>query len=58
MALSDCVDCWETPCVCGKYWKEYNNDKLVDYILTVVAKKSRQDALLILRSVLEIKYNE
>lgn len=29
MALSDCPECWETPCVCGY---EYKNDSL-DYLI-------------------------
>lgn len=23
MAMSDCGDCWSTPCVCGKEWPDW-----------------------------------
>lgn len=30
MALSDCPDCWETPCVCGNDYKRWPTRKVVD----------------------------
>jgi len=56
--MSDCLKCWETPCVCGEYWKNYTNDRLVEYILSVIEKKTRQDGIMILKYALECKYDE
>jgi len=28
MALSDCVNCWETPCVCGHDYKDWSEEKI------------------------------
>jgi hypothetical protein len=26
MALSDCPKCWDTPCTCGHYWRDFSNE--------------------------------
>ena len=32
MSLSDCVKCWETPCVCGHDYKDWSEQRLEDHI--------------------------
>jgi hypothetical protein len=32
MALSDCVNCWETPCVCGHDYQNWSTQRLEDQI--------------------------
>ena len=58
MSLSNCPECWDTPCMCGEYWKDWSNDKLAEYIVSVVAKKSRQDGIIILDYAKTLKYEE
>ena len=36
MALSDCVDCWETPCVCGGEYKDYSDARKLELIKAVL----------------------
>ena len=38
MSLSDCSECWETPCVCGHMYKDYSEEKLVKLMRTMVSK--------------------
>ena len=35
MALSDCVKCWETPCVCGHDYKSWSVERLTEFIKTL-----------------------
>lgn len=32
MSLSDCIKCWETPCVCGHEYKDWSVEKLEEFI--------------------------
>jgi hypothetical protein len=32
MAMSDCYNCWETPCSCGWDYKEWSNKRLIEQV--------------------------
>ena len=32
MSLSDCPECWETPCICGHKYQTWSEDKLRKHI--------------------------
>ena len=36
MALSDCPKCWDTPCVCGHTYKNYNSKSKAQLIASAV----------------------
>lgn len=45
MAMSDCIDCWETPCCCGSDYKNWTLKRLDEQILMlqrVRANKERE----------------
>ena len=44
MALSDCIDCWDTPCVCGTEYKHWSIERLeaqIKMLQGVIDKKKR-----------------
>jgi hypothetical protein len=54
MALSDCEKCWDTPCQCGWYFREYDTHQLAAYIAKIVQYRSKLDASLVLAEAIEI----
>lgn len=36
MSLSDCVHCWETPCICGYEYRKMNWEDRINLALTVL----------------------
>lgn len=47
MAMSDCIDCWETPCCCGtgySHWSVKRIKEQIEMLQGVLAKKEKQDA--------------
>lgn len=42
MALSDCIECWDTPCICGYDYRSWSEEKL-------------QSQIKMLQNVLELK---
>ena len=59
MSLSDCSECWETPCVCGYGYKDYTNDKLIKLIVSMLIYKSKGDKIVIIEEVNnKIKYTK
>jgi hypothetical protein len=45
MALSDCVDCWETPCTCGtgyKHWDIKKIQNLIEVLKKVIEEKKKK----------------
>ena len=39
MSMSDCVECWETPCVCGYGYRDWDDESIDDLIDTLNAVK-------------------
>ena len=37
MALSDCINCWDTPCTCGWDYLPWSEDRLQKLIVTLSA---------------------
>lgn len=35
MALSDCVNCWDTPCTCGWNWLFWSDARLEEMVKTL-----------------------
>jgi hypothetical protein len=45
MSLSDCPECWETPCVCGHQYRNYHLPtlyKMRDMFQCLIDKKERE----------------
>lgn len=43
MAMSDCIECWETPCACGHGYREWSDKRLaslIDVLKAELAKKA------------------
>jgi hypothetical protein len=51
MSLSDCIDCWETPCVCRK--GVYSFKKRVELVEDALANLSEEQVDAVLGCVLE-----
>jgi hypothetical protein len=58
MALSDCEKCWDTPCGCGWYFKNYGIDGLSEYILRITGYRPKKDRKQILQKALELLEKE
>jgi len=52
MALSDCPHCWETPCVCGYYYRNYDPDRLSEIVVSIVTHFPQEEAELIIEDAL------
>jgi hypothetical protein len=45
MPLSDCIDCWDTPCVCGTEYKHWSIERLeaqIKMLQGVIDKKKQE----------------
>ncbi len=45
MSMSDCSECWETPCVCGNEYKDWSLEELKEFrkmISKVIAEKESE----------------
>ena len=53
MALSDCMKCWETPCVCGYDFKNnprYSSpESMANYIVDILGYRSKSELTSILK---------
>ena len=46
MAMSDCVKCWSTPCVCGhnyEHWSEQQLREQIEMLQRVLTRKQGND---------------
>jgi hypothetical protein len=39
MALSDCPKCWDTPCTCGHYWRDYSLEAKKKQVEAIMGEK-------------------
>jgi len=53
MAMSDCPDCWSTPCVCGSDYKNYRIKQAANLIAAVLKYRSEEDKKEILKMAVE-----
>ena len=51
MSLSDCPECWDIPCTCGEYWKDWTDEAIVTHLFTVVRKLPKPRAFKIVNDV-------
>ena len=58
MSMSDCPECWSTPCDCGYDYKGYGNEYFSKFISNILSYKSKEDAILILENAIEIIKNK
>lgn len=57
MGLGDCSECWETNCVCGHKYENYTKEALQNQVASLVAKKTKKEALQILKAAILITEN-
>ena len=48
MSLSDCPECWETPCCCGYKYRKYSKENFIEFITDILSYKSKDEAIDIL----------
>lgn len=48
MSLSDCPECWETPCVCGEGYRGYSLDRAAQLCAAVMRAQPDQEAVYLL----------
>lgn len=54
MAISDCNECWQTPCECGYGYKGWGKDHLSRHIASITQYRSKQEAIEIISKALII----
>lgn len=54
MAMSDCIDCWETPCCCGSDYQHWTLQRL-DKQIAMLQRVRNQREQVLLRAVEETK---
>lgn len=52
MAMSDCIECWSTPCICGYEYKKYTREALIKCIIGIL-NYHKKEASSILKEVIE-----
>jgi len=48
MSLWDCPKCWEIPCSCGYEYKDWDDERLIEFLTNVLSYKNKFDALRLL----------
>jgi len=51
MAMSDCEHYWETPCICGYYYKDWSNEQVAEMITALLKYRLNTDRKAILKIV-------
>lgn len=41
MSLSDCEKCWDTPCTCGYEYRNYSEERIIDWIENILKYHDR-----------------
>jgi len=44
MALSDCIQCWDTPCTCGWDYKDWDGKTLSKHIADITQYRTKKEA--------------
>lgn len=52
MSLSDCPQCWETPCRCGFEYKDWSKEQVAEFIKKIIRYLPKDEQVLIIQSVL------
>ena len=58
MSLSDCEKCWETPCVCGHRYRNYNTKAKVELVRAVLGKCSHKQFQDICKEIFDLEIDE
>ena len=58
MSMSDCIDCWSTPCCCGLEFKDYTSEKLTKFIVSTLKYHPKEESIKILKDSLKIVLEE
>jgi len=45
MGMSDCPECWSTPCCCGYKYKNYTKESLAKHIADITNYRSKAEAI-------------
>ena len=51
MSLSDCPECWNTPCTCGYEYRNETNEELARIIVGMLLYKQKSDREIILKLI-------
>lgn len=47
MAMSDCIDCWETPCCCGTGYEDWSLKRIDEQIQMLQRVRERKERKLL-----------
>lgn len=43
--LTDCIECWETPCRCGHDYKGWSQDEIIKFFNNILQYHNKQQIL-------------
>ena len=58
MSLSDCPECWNTPCTCGYEYKNETNEDLARIISAMLLYKSEYNRKIVLELINDRLYGD
>ena len=58
MSLSDCPECWNTPCTCGYEYRNEANEELARIIVGMLLYKQKSDREVILKLIDDRLYGD
>ena len=58
MSLSDCPECWNTPCTCGYEYRNETNEELARIIVGMLLYKQKSDREVILKLIDDRLYGD
>ena len=58
MSLSDCPECWNTPCTCGYEYRNETNEELARIIVGMLLYKQKSDRETILKLIDDRLYGD
>jgi hypothetical protein len=54
MSLSNCLKCWDTPCTCGYYFRDWDSKKIAEHFAAILQYRNETDAIGILQEAEDI----